>query len=157
MALTLTDSLVHRDRHHLDSPAIRLRLVRQTGQVIGARPPREWLPHIDRVTAQLGIPSGMLHLEVVDAGQAWTTDPERATKHQLAAITGPRRSTWDPPDAVTRRYGPHPPRTVTPQPGAGPRRPVAYGLASIEAGPAASTHQRPRLDPPQREDTGRSR
>lgn len=97
LAASIIDTLIENNNTDLDSPATRLRLVRQAGQVIGALPPGRWTTHITHVTEQLRLPHGMLHLEVVDAGQVWTTDPATEATRRLAELnTPPPRTDGDP-------------------------------------------------------------
>ena len=66
-ATALLDALME-GAADLDSPATRLRLVRETGQIIGALPPARWLHHIEDVSERLDLPPGMLHMETIDSG-----------------------------------------------------------------------------------------
>jgi DNA primase catalytic core len=110
----LASAMVEKLVAHLDepgSPAARLRLVREAGQIIGALPPHEWAKHIDEVTTRHSLPAGMLHMEVIDAGALWTDQPREQIARLTSAIapsssTTPRRmqpaiarpiGSWAPP------------------------------------------------------------
>lgn len=104
-AESLTASLIGEHAADPDSPATRLRLVHETGQIIGALPPRSWIPHIEQVTNQLALPPGILHLEVADAGHAWTSDPDGNAALRIAEINHPRAPGYRNPRAdVTQRW-----------------------------------------------------
>lgn len=47
-------------------------------------PPANWLEHIAYLESHLDTLPGQVHLEVLDAGQAWTLDPDGTTRRQLA-------------------------------------------------------------------------
>jgi len=120
------------DTEDPNSAATRLRLVRGAGQVIGALPPERWLAHIESVTQRLGLPVGMLHLEVADSGATWTEAPaELASRYitQLSRLAQGATTTtrWDRP--IQRGVGetPAPVGPVLVDPyrlGTPPRRPM---------------------------------
>ncbi len=57
--------------------------VRSVAEVIGALRPSAWLEHIGYVESLVHALPGLVHLEVLDAGHAWTLDPDGATRRQL--------------------------------------------------------------------------
>ena len=61
--------------------------VRSAADVIGALPPAQWLEHISYLESLLDTLPGQVHLEVLDAGHAWTLDPGGTTRRQLARST----------------------------------------------------------------------
>ncbi len=91
LADAILDQLIDSHRQHPESPAARLRLVREAAQVIGALPPVQWAGHIDRVQDLTGLPAGMLHLEVLDTGQAWTNDPAANAAAHLSELAARQR------------------------------------------------------------------
>ncbi len=72
-----------------------------------------WLEHIDYLTTLVDALPGEVHLEVLDAGHAWTDDPHGQTRRQLATRT-PRpvveatRSTQQTPAPPSRNRNPEP-------------------------------------------------
>jgi hypothetical protein len=84
-ASALVEKLVA-DLDEPGSPAARLRLVREAGQIIGALPPQEWAKHIDEVTTRHSLPAGMLHMEVIDAGALWTEQPREQVSRLASAM-----------------------------------------------------------------------
>ncbi len=86
LARSLVDARVaaHADRlHTAEGTVIALRAV---AQVIGALPPEQWPAHIDHLQSRLDIAPGSTHLEVLDAGQAWTADPSGRARQQLQGL-----------------------------------------------------------------------
>lgn len=85
--------------------AERLRLIRECGQIIGALPPSMWATEISRIHAAVELSSGMLHLEVADAGGAWTEDPSTLADLRIAEINSAQRVAhpgwrYDVPDSL---------------------------------------------------------
>ena len=100
LATSMVDDLIE---HRVDeSPATRLRLVRETAQIIGALPPQQWLPHITHVLEHVDAPPGALHLEVADAGSAWSADPVSAARPPIAAMSSIPVRARNPEPPVTR-------------------------------------------------------
>jgi len=66
--------------------------IRAAAEIIGALPPQRWLPHIQRVTDVLQAAPGSVHMEVIDAGHAWTLDPTGQARAQLRAGARDHRS-----------------------------------------------------------------
>ena len=102
--------------------AARLWLARDAARVIAALPPVQWTGHIDRLNHQLDLPPGMLHLDVIDAAEAWAKDPHREAEHQL------RRTAPQPSDPTCPRKLPAKHHGLTP-PG-----PVRARIGDREAG-----------------------
>lgn len=107
LAESLVDSIIYLNSGDRSSAATRLRLVRDTAQVIGALPPEQWLTHIERVTEQADLPIGVLHLEVLDAGAQWTNDSGHIAAQHVAEVSlrqaSPRWTTTDKHKAPARR------------------------------------------------------
>jgi DNA primase catalytic core len=91
LASALVEKLVA-DLDEPGSPAARLRLVREAGQIIGALPPQEWAKHIDEVTTRHSLPAGMLHMEVIDAGALWTEQPREQVARLTSALAASPRT-----------------------------------------------------------------
>ncbi len=140
IAQALIDSLLDDHRPELGAPAARLRVVRQTGRIIGALPPQSWLTHIEHITNELGLPPGMLHLEVADAGAAWTNDPAAQAARRLAELnrtaSADWSSSWTPPAAANAHEGSVPPPPPVAAPPADPRRPgQSVPVSTVDSGP----------------------
>lgn len=109
LARTLVDEAVdrHADQlHHVQGPLLA---AQAAADVIGALPPQHWLEHIAHLDTRVDLTPGTTHMAVLDAGQAWTEDPEAFTCRQLGET--PRRA--------------RPAATVAPAPAT---RPAADGL-----------------------------
>lgn len=76
------------DNHATDhsDAAARIWLARDAARVIGALPPGRWIDQIQRVNDRLTLPPGMLHMEVIDASNAWTENPGRRALQELATL-----------------------------------------------------------------------
>jgi DNA primase catalytic core len=59
---------------------------RAVADIIGALPPEHWLEHIETVTNDVRSVPGALHIAVIDAGEAWTTNPTSRSAAQIARI-----------------------------------------------------------------------
>ncbi len=87
--------------------------IRSAAEAIDALPPEHWLEHIDYLTTLVDALPGEVHLEVLDAGHAWTDDSHGQTRRQLATRT-PRpvveatRSTQQTPAPPSRNRNPEP-------------------------------------------------
>ncbi|GAB2731687.1 MobF family relaxase [Nocardioides pakistanensis] len=116
------------------SPASRLRLVREAGQIIGALPPYEWPQHIEEVTARASLPVGMLNLEVIDAGDRWTEQPREQFAQRTSTLLASARI------GVAHKHVPNLwatnscPPVITPS-AAVPSAPALDDRASRKAGP----------------------
>ena len=105
---------------------------RAVADIIGALPPQHWPAHIAAVTRDLDTTPGALHAAVIDAGTAWTDDPQARATANLARLShhphehnGARHGPTDrgrpgttshttPGSAsrpAARNEPPHPPRT----------------------------------------------
>lgn len=82
----LLDRMLNDRAGGLSDSAARIWLARDAAHVIGALPPSQWIDQIERVNARLELPPGMLHLEVIDAGNAWAENPGRCALHELATL-----------------------------------------------------------------------
>jgi DNA primase catalytic core len=89
LAKAVLDGMVENQRGE-DSPATRLRLVRQAAEVIGALPPDKWLSHIQHVINHAQVPPGALHIEVVERGLEWSADPATASRAAILGSVGMR-------------------------------------------------------------------
>ena len=93
LARTLIDARVEQfaDRmQHAEGPFLA---VRAAAEAIGALPPEHWLEHIDYLNSIVPTSPGESHLAVLDAGHAWTADPDGLTRKHLAErnlLTRPR-------------------------------------------------------------------
>ncbi len=97
LARTLIDAAVERyadQLHHVQGPLLA---ARAAADVIGALPPQHWLEHISYLDSLVDLTPGTTHMAVLDAGQAWTEDPEAFTRRQLGEAPRPPR----PAAAVT--------------------------------------------------------
>jgi DNA primase catalytic core len=110
LARTLIDSRVaqYAERmHQVEGPVLA---VRSAAEAIGALPPEYWLEHIDYLNSVVQTLPGEAHLAVLDAGHAWTQDPDGLTRKHLAERTigpaprSPSRSSDEP--AVAGSAGP---------------------------------------------------
>ncbi len=84
LATSLTAGRIDRYAGRMNTIEGRLAAIRATAEVIGALPPQHWLDHIEALDAQLGAAPGLVHLEVLDAGHAWTLDPDAQARRHLA-------------------------------------------------------------------------
>jgi DNA primase catalytic core len=84
LATSLISGRVDRYAGRLDTPDGRVAAARSAAEVIGALPPEHWLEHIAVLDEQLGAAPGLVHLEVLDAGHAWTLDPDGRARRHLA-------------------------------------------------------------------------
>ena len=83
------------------NPATRLALVRESGLIIAARPPRAWADAIDRVNQRLHLSPGVLHLEVIDHSQARAENPTAYAQARITDIHDRARATATPLDRRT--------------------------------------------------------
>ncbi|MGI9093194.1 MAG: hypothetical protein ACR2FF_07095, partial [Mycobacteriales bacterium] len=82
--------------------------VRAAAEVIGALPPNRWLPLVERVTRDLDAVPGSVHLEVFDAGHAWTLDPTAQARARLRPGTPQTRPAGTPEDRAPAGMQPTP-------------------------------------------------
>jgi len=82
----LLDRMLNDHAKDLSEAAARIWLARDAARVIGALPPSQWIDQIERVSDRLLLPRGMLHLEVIDASNAWTENPESCALRELATL-----------------------------------------------------------------------
>ena len=91
LARTLIDARVAQfaDRmQHAEGPFLA---VRAAAEAIGALPPEHWLEHIDYLNSIVLTAPGESHLAVLDAGHAWTADPDGLTRKHLTERSLPTR------------------------------------------------------------------
>ena len=84
LARTLIDARIaqYTDRmQHVEGPLLA---VQSAAEVIGALAPEHWLEHITYLNTLVQISPGQSHLAVLDAGHAWTHDPNGLTRKHLA-------------------------------------------------------------------------
>ncbi len=99
LACTLIDARIaqYAERmHQVEGPVLA---VRSAAEVIGALPPEHWLEHIDYLNSVVQTLPGESHLAVLDAGHAWTQDPDGLTRKHLAereVPPAPPRAYTDP-------------------------------------------------------------
>jgi DNA primase catalytic core len=84
LATSLIAARVDHYAGRLDTVEGRVAAARSAAEVIGALPPEHWLEHIAEIDEQLGTAPGLVHLEVLDAGHAWTLDPDGRARQHLA-------------------------------------------------------------------------
>ena len=82
----LVDRMLEDGLRGASDRASRTWLGREVAHVIGATPPTTWLDAINRVTAALDLPTGMLHEEVMDAGTQWTDHPHACAVRAIASL-----------------------------------------------------------------------
>jgi DNA primase len=88
-----------------------LAATRAVAEIIGALPPEHWLEHITAVTRELDAAPGAVHLAVIDAGHAWTTNPRPLAQTHIAQAA--RRPTREPAERWRRLAGSIHPRLAT--------------------------------------------
>ncbi|HET6921370.1 MAG TPA: toprim domain-containing protein, partial [Jiangellaceae bacterium] len=98
---TLLERLVANNSDQGVDTAARIWLARDAALVIGALPPDHWGEHVGRISQRLDLPAGMLHLEVIEAGETWTNEPESCARRALATLR--------PEPATSREAGQAPP------------------------------------------------
>ena len=98
LARILLDTRIAAWADHLDEVEARINAVRAAAPIIGALPPEHWLDHIDHLTTATGTMPGLAHLEVLDAGHAWITDPTGEARLRLS-----QPATW-PADRSADRW-----------------------------------------------------
>ncbi len=103
-AVALLDGITARYRANEGQSAARLRAVAAAGTVIGALPPNDWKQHLAKASRDLGLPAGMLELEVIDASAAWT--PVLAHRHDLPSPERVRRTGVSPAASARDQVGP---------------------------------------------------
>ena len=82
-ATLIDDRLGSHVRENCTAEAV-VEATRAVAEVIGALPPEHWLQHINEVTSRLDAAPGAVHMAVIDAGQAWTTDPRGLAEQQIS-------------------------------------------------------------------------
>ncbi len=87
LARTLIDQRIAQWADRLHTAEGTVFAIRSAAEAIGALPPEHWLAHIDYLSTLVDALPGEVHLEVLDAGHAWTQDPHGKTRHHLAART----------------------------------------------------------------------
>ena len=125
LAASLVQARVARYADRLDTPEGKVLAVRAAAQVIGALPPQHWSDHIEHLVALVDPAPGVVHLEVFEAGQAWTDDPAAATRRHLAE----RQHPSSPGTAVNSAEGDRPATPAT----AAPTTPAAPDWAQLAA------------------------
>jgi len=85
-----------------------LTAIRAAAEVIGALPPNRWLPLIEKVTRDLDAIPGSVHMEVFDAGHAWTIDPTGQAQARLRPATPQTRPAGTPEDRALPGIRPAP-------------------------------------------------
>ena len=112
------------DTAHSDITDIhaRIGLARQVAGVVGATPPDQWPELLAAARTRLDLPPGLLDMECLEAGRAWTDDPKAAATRAIALTTRraevlAHRLTPPPPttEAVNRATNAGPDRTLHPQ------------------------------------------
>ncbi len=107
LARTLIDQRVGQWADRLHTAEGTVFAIRSAAEAIGALPPEHWLAHIDYLTTLVDALPGEVHLEVLDAGHAWTDDPHGQTQRQLTRTQRPvvdaGRSTQQTPPAPASR------------------------------------------------------
>jgi DNA primase catalytic core len=96
LARTLVDTVLAAHAAEDDTVENHVATLRACAEIIGALPPQHWAEHIDHVTAALDPVPGAVHLAVIDAGAAWTTDPHAAAHHHLARRSSQKQPGPDP-------------------------------------------------------------
>jgi DNA primase catalytic core len=130
------------DTAHSDTTDIhaRIGLARQVAGVVGATPPDQWPDLLAAARTSLDLPPGILDMECLEAGQAWTDDPKAAATRAIALTTHraevlAHRLTPPPPttEAVNRATNASPDRTRHPQtePSSSPARNSGPGSAAL--------------------------
>jgi len=109
--------------HHAEGLVLA---VRSAAQAIGALPPEHWLEHIDYLNTLVQLAPGESHLAVLDAGHAWTADPEGFTRARLTERSIPAR-----------------PRTPAAQQAAAGAGPAATAAGESMATPLGAAHPDP--------------
>jgi DNA primase catalytic core len=84
LARTMIDARVADWADRLHTAEGLVLAVRSAADVIGALPPAQWLEHITYLQTLVDALPGQVHLAVLDAGQAWTANPDGTTRRQLA-------------------------------------------------------------------------
>jgi len=82
----------------------RIGLARQVAGVVGATPPDQWPDLLTAARTRLDLPPGILDMECIEAGKAWTDDPKAAATRAIALTT--RRA-----EVLTHRLTPPPATT----------------------------------------------
>jgi len=80
LARTLIDARLADWADRLDTAEGLVFAARSAAEVIGALPPEQWLENITYLETLLDTLPGQVHLEVLEAGQAWTLDPDRTSE-----------------------------------------------------------------------------
>ncbi len=101
LARTLVDQRVGQWADRLHTAEGTVFAIRSAAEAIGALPPEHWLEHIDYLTTLVDALPGEVHLEVLDAGHAWTDDPHGQTRRQLAARSP--QPTGEPPRTAQQK------------------------------------------------------
>ena len=83
LARTLLDQRLAQWAERLNTAEGTVLAVRAAADVIGALPPAHWLEHISYLNSLIDAAPGLVHLEVLDAGQAWTQDPHGLAQRHL--------------------------------------------------------------------------
>ena len=123
LATTLIDAGLEQlgDGSHASPEAI-VDTTRAVAEIIGALPPEHWTQHITTVTRRLDTAPGAVHLAVIDAGHAWTSDPRTLAAAHICQVT--RRPAREPALTTAART---------------PARDSAAGLTLAGARPATET------------------
>ena len=101
LADTLIQARINQFADRLDTVEGRVLATRRAAEVIGALPPPAWAGHLSNVVALTGIAVDTAVDEVLDAGHAWTEQPQVLAKQRIA----------EPPQAPPKTpTGPVPPR-----------------------------------------------
>jgi len=74
LARTLITDRVARYANRLHTAEGTVHAIRAAAKVIGALPPEHWLEHITHLDTLVDAAPGITHMEVIDAGLAWTAD-----------------------------------------------------------------------------------
>ena len=136
LARTLIDARVAQfaDRmQHAEGPFLA---VQAAAEAIGALPPEHWLEHIDYLSSIVPTAPGESHLAVLDAGHAWTADPDGLTRKHLAERNLPTRP--QAPAAQQQVAAPGRPAAAVPEPVATP-----IGAVDPAATPSRPTEAEP--------------
>jgi len=111
----------------------RIGLARQVAGVVGATPPDQWPDLLTAARTRLDLPPGILDMECIEAGKAWTDDPKAAATRAIALTT--RRA-----EVLTHRLTPPPATTeaVNRATNAGPDR-TRYPQTEPSSSPARNS------------------